>query len=119
MREFPEPWCPGGASGGFDIVPISNSAEPYREGKVLHHCADTYVDQVHWGECYIFSVRKDGAPLATSQLVRGEAGAAISQLRGACNAKPSKEVPSAVNSWLRAQREYRIPERRSDDDIPF
>jgi hypothetical protein len=39
--EFPEPWCPGGVSGGFDIVPIIRSANLYREGKLLHHCAGT------------------------------------------------------------------------------
>jgi hypothetical protein len=120
---FPEPWCPGGIFGGFDIVPITGSADLYREGKLMHHCAGTYASQVHSGDCYIFSVRKDRAPRATLQLVRGKAGAAIGQLRGACNAKPSKEVLRAVNSWLRAQREFRFPERTPyrliDDDIPF
>jgi hypothetical protein len=37
--EFPEPWCPGGAFGGFDIVPITSSADLYREGKLLTACA--------------------------------------------------------------------------------
>ena len=112
--EFPEPWCPGGVSGGFDIVPITSSSDLYREGKLMHHCAGTYAGQVHSGDCYIFSVRKDGSPLATLQLVRGEPGVAIGQFRGPCNAKPSKEVLRAVNSWLRAQKEFRIPERRPD-----
>jgi hypothetical protein len=118
--EFPEPWCPGGESGGFDIVPITNSSDLYQEGKLMHHCAGTYAGQVHSGDCYIFSVRKDASPLATLQLVRGERGVAIGQFRGPCNAKPSKEVLRAVNCWLRAQKEFRIPERRpDDDDIPF
>jgi hypothetical protein len=117
--EFPEPWCRRGVSGGFEIVPIVRSADLYRESKLLHHCAGTYAAKVHSGECYIFSVRKDGAPLATLQLVRSEVGVAIGQLRGACNTKPSKEVLRAVNCWLRAQKEFRIPERRPDDDIPF
>jgi hypothetical protein len=117
---FPEPWCPGGIFGGFDIVPITNSSDLYREGKLMHHCAGTYAGQVHSGDCYIFSVRKDASPLATLQLVRGERGVAIGQFRGPCNAKPSKEVLRAVNCWLRAQKEFRIPERRpDDDDIPF
>lgn len=90
----------------------------------MHHCAGTYAGQVHSGDCYIFSVRKEGSPLATLELVRGKTGVAIGQLRGPCNAKPSKEVQRAVNSWLRAQREFRIPERTPerrpvDDDIPF
>jgi PcfJ-like protein len=121
--EFPEPWCPGGASADLEIVPITSSADLYREGKLLHHCAGTYAGQVHSGDCYIFSVRKDGAPLATLHLVRGEVGVAIGQLRGMCNARPSKEILRVVNSWLRAQREFRFPERTPyglvDDDIPF
>jgi hypothetical protein len=117
--EFPEPWCPGGASGGFDIVPITNSANLYREGKLMHHCAGTYAGRVHSGDCYIFSVRKERARIATLQLVRGEVGVAIGQLRGACNVKAPREALRAVTSWLRAQREFRFPASRPDDDIPF
>jgi hypothetical protein len=121
--EFPDPWCPGGVSGGFDIVPITTSSGLYREGKLLHHCAGTYADRVHSGERYMFSVWKDGAPLATLELVHNEAGVAIGQLRGACNARAPGEVLRAVNSWLRAQKEFRFPEKRPDglfdDDLPF
>jgi hypothetical protein len=120
--EFPEPWCPGGISGGFEIVPITNSSDLYREGKLMHHCAGTYAERVHSGECYVFSVRKDGAPVATLELVHSGAGVAIGQLRAPCNAKAPKEAQRAVSSWLRAQREFRFPEKRPDrllDEIPF
>jgi hypothetical protein len=117
--EFPEPWCPGGTSSGFDIIPITSASGLYREGKLMHHCAGTYVGHVQSGHCYFFSVRKDGAPLATLQLVRIEADVEIGQLRGACNAKPSKQVLGAVNSWLRAQIGFTFPESRSEDDIPL
>jgi hypothetical protein len=121
--EFPEPWCPGSVSGGFDIVPITSSSGLYREAKLLHHCGGTYARRVHSGECFIFSVRKDGAALATLELVHSGTGVAIGQVRGACNAKAPKEVLRAVNSWLRAQREFRFPQNRPDglfdDDIPF
>jgi hypothetical protein len=123
--KFPEPWCPGGLSCGFEIVPITTSADLYREGKLLHHCAGTHAGSVHSGGCYLFSVRKDGAPIATLALLRGEAGVAIGQLRGACNAQAPKEVQRAVKSWLRAQREFRFPEKRldwqlnDDDELPF
>jgi hypothetical protein len=120
--EFPEPWCPGGVSGGFDIVPITSSSDLYRDGKLLHHCAGTYAERVHSGQCYIFSVRKDGALLATLELVRSKAGVGIGQLRGACNAKAPKEVLRAVNSWLRAQRVFRVHQKRPDlldDELPF
>ena len=122
--EFPEPWCPGGAFGGFDIIPITNSADLYREGKLMHHCAGTYAGEVRYGDCYIFSVRKDGSPVATLQLIRGEVGVAIGQLRGPCNAKPSKEVLRATSFWLRAQREFHFQQTSrervlDDDELPF
>jgi hypothetical protein len=122
--KFPEPWCPGGVSGGFNIVPITTSAALYREGKRLHHCAGTYAERVHSGDCYLFSVRKDGAPVATLALVQHGAGVEIGQLGGLCNARAPKEVLRAVNSWLRAQRDFRFPQKKlgrllDDDDIPF
>jgi hypothetical protein len=122
--QFPEPWCSGGVSGGFDIVPITSTADLYREGKLMHHCAGTYVGRIRSGECYVFSVRKDGASVATLELVQHEARAAIGQLRGPCNAKASKEVQRAVDSWLRAQKDFRFSEKGparllDDDDIPF
>jgi hypothetical protein len=121
--EFPEPWCPGGVSEGFDIVPITSSADLYREGKLMHHCAGAYAGAVHSGTCYIFSVRKDGEPVATLELVHTGAAVAIGQLRAACNAEAPKQVLRAVNSWLRTQRNFRFPQkrldRRLDYELPF
>jgi hypothetical protein len=76
-------------------------------------------------EKFFDRVNHDGlmARVATLELVHNEAGVAIGQLRGACNAKAPKEVLRAVNSWLRAQKEFRFPQKRPDrlldDDIPF
>lgn len=124
--KFPEPWCPGGIFGGFDVVPITSNSDLYREGKLLHHCVGTCVGSVRSGECYVFSVRKDCAPVARLELVRGEAGVAIGPFRGACKATVSSKVRRAANSWLEAQRDFRFPQQRpkdlSDelfDGIPF
>jgi hypothetical protein len=37
--EFPEPWAPATKIGDYDVVPITNSGELYREGNAMHHCA--------------------------------------------------------------------------------
>jgi hypothetical protein len=122
---FPDPWCPGGLSCGFEIVPITTSADLYREGKLMHHCAGAYAGGVHSGGCYVFAVRKDGASVATLELVLAGGGVTIGQLRGPCNAPAPKEVLRAVNSWLRAQTDFRFPEKTTDgpwvigDDLPF
>src|SRR5882757_9986732 len=71
------------------------------------------------GRC---SVLNHGAALATLELVHSGTGVAIGQVRGACNAKAPKEVLRAVNSWLRAQKEFRFPQKRPDlldDELPF
>ena len=107
--EFPEPWCPGGESGGFDIVPITNSSELYREGKLMHHCVGTYADRVLFGASYVFSVRKDNDRIATLELIKNGASVEIGQLRGACNSQAPKDVVRAVKSWLRSQRGFRSP----------
>jgi hypothetical protein len=125
--EFPEPWCPAGEADGFEIVPIINSAELYREGRTMHHCVGAYESRVRSGECYFFSVRKDKERVATLELLKSGAEVAIGQLRGACNREVAREVVRAVKSWLRSQREFRFPPKEPsfslveqlDDDGPF
>ena len=38
----------------FDIVPLTTSADLYREGHAMHHCVATYVDQVRQGNSTSF-----------------------------------------------------------------
>ena len=115
--QFPEPWCPGGQSGDFDIVPITNSSELYREGKLMHHCVGTYAGRVRCGASYVFSVRKDNERIATLELIKNGASVAIGELRGACNSQAPKEVVRAVKSWLRSQHGFRFPPNPDDEAL--
>ena len=119
--DFPEPWCCAAESCGFAIVPISTSAELYREGYALHHCVGAHGDRVQAGQSYFYSIRKDKERIATLELLRDGGGAAIGQLRGPCNSQVSKKLVRAVRSWLRSQREFQFPKDRKvvDDDFPF
>ena len=101
---LPPPWYPPATQGGFDIVPLTTSADLYREGYAMHHCVATYADQVRQGTSYIFSVRSEGKRIATISLICDGETVSIQQLRGPCNAAPSKAVAAAVRQWLRAQR---------------
>jgi hypothetical protein len=121
---FPEPWCSAGECGGYEIVPISTSADLYREGKALHHCVGTQGDRVHHGEAYFYSICKQRERVATLELLRHGAGAAIGQLRGPCNVQVSKEIIHAVKGWLRSQRNISFPKPLAaagvfDGEIPF
>jgi hypothetical protein len=117
--EFPEPWCPAGQSGEFDVIPISTSAELYREGNLLHHCVGSYHDLVHAGVSYLYSVRRDDVRVATLELHKSGGGVAIGQVRGACNVLPPKQVVRAVERWVRSQREFRFAPETEPERLPF
>jgi hypothetical protein len=107
---FPTPWYPATKlKGGYEIVPIENSAELYREGAAMHHCVGTYADEVRNGHSYIYSVRRGGERVATAQFDRiVDKGVVcnqvrLRQIRGPCNAQVPKEIITTVQRWLRAQ----------------
>lgn len=100
---FPAPWYPAAKLGAFEILPIDNSGELYREGAAMHHCAGTYANEVRGGAIYVYSIRRDGERLATLELGRNGNRPSLLQLRGPCNAQPPKEIISTVKRWLRAR----------------
>jgi hypothetical protein len=100
---FPSPWYPAAKLGTYEILPIESSAELYREGAAMHHCAGTYACEVKCGAIYVYSIRGDGERLATLELGRNGNRPALIQLRGPCNAQPPKEITAIVQRWLRAQ----------------
>jgi PcfJ-like protein len=127
---FPVPWYPAAEIDGYEILPIDSSAELYREGAAMHHCAGTYGDAVKHGAIYIYSIRQNGKRLATLELVRTDKGAASNQLRGPCNTQPPKKIVSTVQRWLRApgaQQDHAQRDRKRNiaalgddaDGVPF
>jgi len=92
---------------GYDILPLEDSAELYREGAAMHHCVGAYADQVKAGYTYIYSIRRNGERLATAELIRvGQTfeQVLLGQIRGPCNAEVSKEIVMTVRKWLHAQQ---------------
>ena len=114
---FPPPWYPAVKVGAFEILPIDNSAELYREGAAMHHCVGSYADEVKCGGIYIYSVRRDGKRLATLALARNGCGASLIQLRGPCNAQPPKEITAIVQRWLRTQGPWNRASSPSRDGV--
>ena len=112
--EFPAPWLPAQTIDGLDFLPITHSADLYREGKLMHHCIGTYADHVRDGKCYIYSIRSDGQRVAAVELISGTNRAVgdddrvtVGQLRGPCNAKVAPAIEKATRKWLRAVRAAR------------
>ena len=102
---LPPPWYPPATQGGFDIVPLTTSADLYREGHAMHHCVATYVDAgssrhfLHlFGSQRRQADRDDFPDLPTARASRSN--------NCADHATPHRPRPSAaaVRQWLRAQR---------------
>ena len=130
--EFPEPWCGAGSAGNYEIIPITNSGDLYREGHAMHHCVGTQGDLVRLGSAYFYSVRQRNERTATLELLRHGGSVWMGQLRGPCNSKVCKEIARAVRIWLGSQKEFRFPSEPADvctsfsqqnliadDDLPF
>jgi hypothetical protein len=108
--EFPEPWVEAGKVGDYEIVPITNNAELYREGHAMHHCVGTYGDRVREGYCYICSLRrKDGERVATIELVQFVGQVSLGQIRGRCNSSVPGKIELAVLKWLKSQVTFQLP----------
>ena len=84
---------------GYNILPIEDSAELYREGRIMHNCAATYSSATLSSQTYIYSVRREDERVATFGLVVGD-GIQLGQLRGPCNTTASKDITRAVRRWL-------------------
>ena len=98
--KIPSPWLPTGHANGFSIVPLDSAEELWKEGRAMHHCVASYDRRVVKGVCYIYSVRQGDERIATVELIRINGQVRPAQIRGPRNARPSKEVCTAVRKWL-------------------
>jgi hypothetical protein len=103
---FPEPWFPAAPLvNGYQIVPITDSAELYREGRAMHNCVGSYDQRIIAGDTYIYGIRDGDKRIATVEIKRGEDNKAkIGQIRAPCNEPAPKEINAAARRWLRAQK---------------
>ena len=90
---------------GFDFVPLLTSDALAGEGVRMQNCLATYTVNVIHGVCRLYSVRCNGASVATMDVrnVHGSAIPAIAQLLARGNTKAPSEVHEAARSWLALQ----------------
>jgi PcfJ-like protein len=77
----------------------------------MHHCAGTYGESVREGRCYIYSLRKDEARVATIELIQFDGRVDIGQIRGSCNRSVPREIELAAQNWLKSQKTFRLPKK--------
>ena len=88
----------------FEIVPLTSARELMQESITMNHCVGYagYDQPCVQGNSRIFSIRKDGRPQATTQLVRqGKRWQAV-QTRGQRNAPADEAILEAAQHLARA-----------------
>ncbi|KUO53177.1 MAG: hypothetical protein APF82_00895 [Sphingomonadales bacterium BRH_c42] len=71
------------------------------EGKAMHHCVASYYRDIQSGRARIYSIRKDGKRLATAEFMVLPGRVRAVQIKGVCNARPSKDVIAAADLFAR------------------
>lgn len=101
-----DPWFADGHALGLDIVHLDTVQDFVTEAVAMENCLDQYAAHLSYGRVRVFSVRRDGRPLADVELtLRSDETtmAAISQVRGPRNRRASPLVWQAIHAWMGAQ----------------
>lgn len=101
-----DPWLGDASHGGFDIVALRTVDDFVAESVAMENCLDQYAAHLAYGRVRIFSIRKDGRPLADVEITtKGEDfnSVALSQVRGPRNRRAAPAVWQTVHAWLAGQ----------------
>ncbi len=101
-----DPWLRDGSIAGYDIVGLRAVEDFVAESGAMENCLDQYAAHLAYGRIRIFSVRKDGRPIADVEVTLKPDDAAtpcISQIRGPRNRRAPPAVWQAVHAWLAGQ----------------
>jgi PcfJ-like protein len=101
-----DPWFRDGRALGVDIVHIDSVEALIEESSAMENCLDQYAPHLAYGRVRVFSVRRDGKPIADVELtLRSDEAtmACIAQIRGPRNRRAPPFVWQAVHAWLGAQ----------------
>lgn len=91
---------------GFDIVALRTVHDYVAESVAMENCLDQYAAHLAYGRVRIFSVRKDGRPIADVEVTikaDDQTLPCISQIRGPRNRRAPPVVWQAVHAWLGGQ----------------
>lgn len=98
-------WLAPGTVDGFEFVPLKDAEAIDAEATAMQHCLRTYAENISDNTSRFWSVRKDGARVATLQLQRSgnDRVPDLGQMRLVRNFDPSHEIWMAAHRWIRAQ----------------
>jgi hypothetical protein len=100
------PWLGNGSACGYDVVSLDTVDDYVRESGDMENCLDQYAAHLAYGRVRVFSVRKDGSPVADVEITLqpdDPSKPSISQVRGPRNRRAPPSVWQAVHVWISGQ----------------
>jgi hypothetical protein len=103
-RVIDDVWLEPGEVDGYAFVPLRSAADVTEEARAMSNCVRTHGDRVLLGQMRLWSVRRDGARLATLSVAFGRHDPlpAIKEIKLARNAKAAPALWWAARKWLHA-----------------
>lgn len=101
-----DPWLGNASISGLDIVALRSVDDFIGESLAMENCLDQYAAHLAYGRIRVFSVRKDGRPIADVEVtIKAEdtSTPCISQIRGPRNRRAPPAVWQAIHAWLASQ----------------
>lgn len=94
--------------GRFDIVVLASAADLVEEGRALDHCVGGYYDICRRGDTQILSLREEGQPVATVELVLARdfhpLTLQVGQFKARRNTSPAPHLHEPLRAFLREIR---------------
>lgn len=101
-----DPWFENGQALGYDILQLRTVEDFIVESADMENCLDQYATHLSYGRIRVFSVRRNGRPVADFELtLRADeiTMPSVAQVRGPRNRRASPAVWQAIHAWLGAQ----------------
>ena len=101
-----DPWLKAGSGLGCTFEPLLSHPDILAEAQAMQNCADQYGERIVRDKCRLYSVRRNGARVATLEVGphQRETGVlAINQLKARHNMAASTEIWQAAYTWMAGQ----------------
>lgn len=99
-------WLAAGEVDGVTITPLLDAPSLLDESRAMNNCADQYADKIARDRCRLFSLRRNGAPIATVEIAghpREPVMLTLTQLKTRNNLPAPPEVWRLAYRWLSEQ----------------
>lgn len=116
-----DPWLTPGGALGYTFEPLMDHMAILSEAHAMQNCADQYGERIVRDKCRLFSVKRNGARVATLEVgphTRETGVLAINQLKARHNMAATTEVWQAAYTWMAGQPILkRLPSLANPDRI--